>query len=106
MRPDPLVLLLLRIVLISGVVSILAFIAQYTRLAKWWQSPIGRTIVIKDILLALVLIPSILALFFEFSRVSSHIAAWLDIVLLGLITPVMWWRVWIWERIHRHGDSE
>lgn len=105
MKPEPLIILLLRIVLISGEVSILAFIAQYTRLAKWWCSPVGRTIVIKDILLVLVLIPSILSLFFQFSRLSSHIAAWVDIVLLGLVTPVMWWRVWIWERIHRHGGE-
>jgi hypothetical protein len=103
---DQLLILLLRIVLIGGVVSILAFIAQYTRLAPWWRSPVGRTIVIKDALLLGVLVPSVLSLFFEFNRLSSHIAAWVDIVFLGLITPVMCWRIWIWERIHRHGGGE
>jgi hypothetical protein len=105
-RPDPLVILLLRIVLISGVVSIAAFIAQYTRLAPWWRSAVGRTIVIKDVLLIAVFIPTIMSLFLEFNRTTSHIAAWLDIVLIGLVTPVMLWRLWIWERIHRHGDGE
>lgn len=106
MTQDQLIILLLRIVLLAGVVSICVFIGQYTRLAKWWRTPIGRTIVIKDILLVLVFIPTILSLFFQFNRLSSHIAAWLDVVLIGLVSPVMWWRTWVWERIHRHGGDE
>lgn len=105
MKPDPLIILLLRIVLIAGVVSILVFVGQYTRLARWWRSPIGRTIVIKDILLVLVFIPSILALFFHFGRRTSHIAAWVDVILIGAVTPVMCWRTWVWEKIHRHGGE-
>lgn len=97
--------LALRIVLISGVVSIAVFVGQYTRLAPWWRSPVGRTIVVKDILLVLVFIPSILSLFFQFSRFTLTVAAWIDVVLLGLVTPVMLWRAWIWERIHRHGGE-
>lgn len=106
MKPDPLVILLFRIVLIAGEVSIVAFVIQYTRLAKWWRSQIGRTIVAKDILLVLVLIPSILSLFISFSRLTSQVAAWVDIVLFGLVTPVMWWRTWVWEKIHRHGGDQ
>lgn len=106
MTQEQLIILFLRIVLISGVVSILVFIAQYTRLAPWWREPVGRTIVIKDFLLVLVFIPTILSLFFELNRVTSHLVAWLDIALIGLVTPVMLWRTWIWERIHRRGDGE
>lgn len=108
MTQDQLLILLLRIVLISGALSVTAFVAIYWRLAPWWRDPIGRTIVIKDILLALLLVPSILSLFFHFSRVSSRIAAWTDLALFAAMTPVMIWRCVIWIRIHqdRREDRE
>ena len=99
MTQDQMILLLLKIILIADVVSIVAFVADYTRLAPWWRNPIGRTIVVKDILLVLVLIPSVLSLFFTFSRLSSHIAAWVDVVLLGSLAPVMLWRIVVWRRV-------
>lgn len=106
MSQDSWLILLLKIVLIAGEVSIVGFIAQYTRLAPWWRSPVGRTIVIKDALLALVLLPTILSLFLSFNRLTSHIAAWVDVGLFALVAVVMGWRSWIWERIHRHGGGE
>lgn len=90
--------LLYKIVLTSNVAAILAFIVAYTRMAPWWRDPIGRTIVIKDALLVLVLIPSVLSLFLNFNRVTSQIAAWGDLVLLGLITPVMLWRIQVFRQ--------
>jgi hypothetical protein len=98
---DELILLLLRIVLIADLAAILAFIADYSRLAPWQRNPIGRTIVIKDILLVVILVPTVLSLFFHFSRLTSHVAAWIDIGAFGLIVPVMLWRVVVFERIHR-----
>ena len=99
MTQDQLILLLLKIILIADVVSIVAFIADYSRMASWWRNPVGRTIVVKDILLVLVLIPSVLSLFFTFSRLSSHIAAWVDVALLGALAPVMLWRIVVWRRV-------
>lgn len=100
MTQDQLIQLLLKIILITDVISIFAFIADYWRLAPWWRDPIGRTIVTKDMLLLLALIPSVLSLFFKFTRVGSHIAAWVDVVLLGAMGPVMLWRIVIWQRVH------
>jgi hypothetical protein len=97
---DPLTTLLFQLVIIADIVSITAFVLIYSKLAPWWRNPIGRTIVIKDILLTLVLIPSALSLFLHFSRLTSEVASWLDIVLLGSITPVMLWRIRIWFKIH------
>lgn len=95
------ILLLFRIVIIADLVAILAFISVYTRLAPWWRNPIGRTLVIKDILLVLILIPSVLSLFFQLNRFDSRITGWVDIALLGLLAPVMLWRSAVWMKIHR-----
>lgn len=106
MSQDQWIILLLKIVLVSGAVSVAAFVVQYHRLAKWWKNPIGRTIVIKDILLIACLTPSILSLFLQFNRLTSHIAAWTDIVLFGLLTPVMAHRILIWQRVHRDKQAQ
>jgi hypothetical protein len=105
MSQDQWIILLLRIIIISNIVSIIIFVGQYWRLAPWWKNPIGRTIVIKDLLLILILIPSVLSLFFTFNRLTSHIAAWVDVVLLGALTPVMVWRTVVWQRIHREKQT-
>jgi len=95
-------ILALKVVLIADVLAVLAFIGDYSRLAKWWSNPIGRTIVIKDFLLVLAFLPSILSLFFRFSRLSSMAAAWFDIAIFSGIAIVMVWRVVVFERMHRH----
>ena len=103
MSQDQWILLLLKIVLICGVASVALFVAEYTWRTKGaaWKNAIGRTLLWKDVLLIACLLPSILSLFFSFSRITSHIAAWVDVVLFGLLTPVMLWRVAVFERIHR-----
>lgn len=101
MNEDQWIVLLFKVVLITDVIAVIAFVVQYWRLAPWWRNQIGRTIVVKDILLAACLIPSIMSLFFKFSRLTSHVAAWIDLALFGLIAPVMCWRIIVWQRIHR-----
>ena len=105
MSQDQWIILLLKIVLTSGALSVITFILVYSRLAPWYRNEIGRTLVVKDILLVLMLTPSLLSLYFQFNRLTSHIAAWLDIVLFGALTPVMLWRCAVWVRIHRAKDS-
>jgi hypothetical protein len=46
-------------------------------------------------------VPTVLSLFFQFSRLTSHVAAWIDVVLFGTLTPVMLWRTLVWQRVHR-----
>lgn len=45
MSQDQLIILLLKIGLIAGLVSIALWACVYTRLARWWQNPVGRTLV-------------------------------------------------------------
>lgn len=101
MTQDQLLVLLFKIILIADVAAILAFIGQYTALARWWSNAIGRTIVIKDILLVLAFVPSILSLFFHFTRMSSRVAAWFDVALFAGIFAVMCWRIAVWNKIQR-----
>ena len=97
------IILSLRIVIIAAVASISAFVACYSRWAPWWKDPIGRTLVIKDLLLIAALAVFVLSLFFQFNRLSSAVAAWLDVAVFAAITPVMCWRIAVFWKIHREG---
>ncbi len=103
MSQDEAILLAFKVVEVASVVTIVAFVACYTRWAAWYRNPIGRTIVIKDLLLIIAFIPSILSLFWTFNRLTSHIAAWLDVAMIGLISPVMIWRIFVFGKIHKAG---
>jgi hypothetical protein len=94
-------LLVTKIVIIADVVTILGFVLNYTRLAPWWRDQLGRTIVIKDLLILLVELPVALSLFFAFNRLDSTFAAWFEVACLGLVAPAMIWRTVVWEKIHR-----
>lgn len=94
--------LLLKIFLISGFCSLTAWVAVYTKLAHWWADPIGRTLVAKTCLIALLFVPATLSLFFT---VPPLVIAWVDTVLIGLVTPVMVWRTVVWLRISRFGKD-
>lgn len=107
MSQDQVLILLFRVVLVAGVASSLAFVALYWRLTRgaMWRNEIGRSIVIFDLLVVLCLTPSLLSLFFTFNRLTSHVAAWVDVVLFGLITPTMLHRCLVWWRA-RQRDEE
>lgn len=102
-----LIVLLLKVFLIAGFVSLLAWVVVYTRLAKWWQNAVGRTLVIETLLLAGLFIPTLLGFFFD---MNQYVIGWLDVVLIGLVTPVMTWRSVVWIRMAlpsrgRHPES-
>jgi hypothetical protein len=103
MDQEQLIILALKVVLISGFVSLAGWIALYSVLASWWRNPIGRTLVSKTALIAALFIPSILGLFFHLSRMTSLVVGWVDVGLIGLVTPVMWWRCAVWIRLHKAG---
>lgn len=86
---------------IAVVVSTLGFIGVYTKLAPWWRSPIGRTIVWKDIALVMAFLPVTFSLFLRFNRLTSTIAAWIDIADFVAITVIMIIRCQIWVRTHK-----
>jgi hypothetical protein len=95
--------LALKVALISGFVSLAGWIILYTALAPWWRNPIGRTLVAKTTLIALLFIPTSLSLFFNLSRLDSLIVGWIDMGLIGLVSPVMAWRSVVWWRLYRAG---
>jgi hypothetical protein len=96
--------LALKIALVSGFASLAGWIVLYTILAPWWRNPVGRTLVAKTTLIALLFIPTTLSLFFNLSRLDSYIAGWTDMALIGLVTPVMIWRSLVWVKLHRAGE--
>lgn len=103
MSQDQLIILLLKIFLISGFATLVAWVALYTWLTKGgaWRNPIGQTLVIKTLLIAMLFVPQILSLFFQLNRLDSRIAAWTDVTLIGLVTPIMTWRSVVWVRLSR-----
>jgi len=98
------IILCLKVGVIAGFVSLIAWIVVYTRLAAWWRNAIGRTLVVKTALIAGLLVPTGLSLFFTFNRLTSYIAGWVDVALIGLITPVMIWRITVWVKESRKED--
>ena len=103
MTSPALLVLLTKIALIAVMVAITAFIADYSRLAKWWKNPVGRAVVMKDLFLLGVISLVVLSVFFHFSRLTSQVAAWIQIVLLAAMAVAMLWRIVVFERIHRDG---
>jgi hypothetical protein len=103
MSQDQWITLCFKVIEVSALVTITGFVACYSWWARWYRDPVGRTIVLKDIALALVLIPSILSIFFSFNRLTSHIAAWFDVGSFALVPVIMVWRVVVFRRIHRDG---
>jgi len=104
MTQDQVIVLCFRVIDIAALVTIAAFIGYYTKVAAWWRNAVGRTIVLKDIALILVLIPSVLSLFLRFNRLTSHIAAWFDVASFGAVPVIMCWRIAVWRKIHKAGD--
>jgi len=100
-----LLLLLFKITLVADLVALVTFVVIYSVLAPWWNNVIGRTIVVKDILLGLALTPSILSLFFHFNRLDSLVAGWVDVGLFAGIAAAMAWRSVVWLRIYRKKDK-
>jgi hypothetical protein len=105
---DALIVLLLKIGIIAGFVSLITWVAVYTRLTRGaaWRNPIGRTLMVKSLLIAMLLVPSGLSLFLRLNRFTSHVAAWADVVLIGAIAPVMLWRSAVWVRVSRRELDE
>lgn len=90
--------LLMEIVIPSGIATILAWVGYYSWQAKWWDDAIGQTLVVKDVLIVALMALLGLPLFFPALR-HSLVLAWLDVVLVGLVTPVMIWRTEAWARL-------
>jgi hypothetical protein len=100
------IILALKITLIAAEAGATGFIVTYTVLAPWWRNEIGRTIVRLDMYLGAVLLPSILSLFLHFSRLTSYVAAWIDVAIFGLVAVELARRIPLWIRFHRNKREE
>lgn len=100
MSQDQVVLLMFKVMLVADVTAVALFVAVYSYLSPWRRNPIGRTLVYLDILLAAAVTPSLLSLFFHFSRLTSHVAAWIDVGLFALIALALLARIPLWVRLH------
>lgn len=105
MTQDQVIILAFKVVLLAGEAATILWIGVYTYLARWWKNPLGVTVVRLAALVALVLIPSILSLFFRFSRTTSRLAAWIDVVIFAVITVELLHRTPMWIRLHLHADG-
>lgn len=106
---DPAILLALKIVLPAAVASCLWFLGDYTNLSRpsggWWTDPVGRTLVLLDLLIVVTLIPACLSVFLHFNRLDNAVAGWLQVVLLGLITPLMLYRSVLFRRLRNQARA-
>lgn len=103
MSQDQAIILGFKVTEVASLVTIVAFVAYYTWLVPWWKNPIGRTIVVKDLALILVLLPSVLSIFFHFNRLTSYVAAWCDVGSFALVPVIMVWRIFVWRKLARLG---
>jgi hypothetical protein len=108
MTQDQWIILLLKVGCISGFLSLTGWVVQYHYYTRgaWRRNAIGRTLVAKTSLIAALLVPTTLSLFLDFNRLTSHIAGWIDTALIGLISPIMLWRILVWRKIHRQETGE
>lgn len=96
-----------KIFLCMDEVACLAFVLVYTWLAPWWRktNPLGRTIVRLDILIALALLPAVLSIFLHFNRLTSTVAAWIDVSIFGLIALEFLIRIPLFIKLHYREDG-
>jgi hypothetical protein len=95
------IILMLKIGIICGFVSLGSWIYVYGKLVRWHFDPIGWTLVIETALLCGLLLTTGLSLFLHFNRTTSLIAGWIDFALIAANTPVMTWRSLVWIRESR-----
>lgn len=100
-----LIILLLKIFLITGFVSLAGWVGLYTWMTggKVWASPLGQTLVIKSVLVAATFAAIALPAFVPWLHFHPLVMGWIDVGLIGAVTPVMLARSWIWVRLYRAG---
>ena len=105
MTQEQWIVLLLKVFCITGFSSLTGWVIQYSRYTAAWRNPIGRTLMAKSLIIATLLVPTTLSLFFHLNRGDSLIVAWIDTALIGMITPVMAWRMIVWRKVRKEGSE-
>lgn len=87
-----------KLVVSIAFVASAAFVAQYTSYAPWWKDSIGKRIVYETIAIMLLLMPLILSLFFNLSRLTSEFIAWYDVSMLAVVAGIVIWGIVVWKK--------
>jgi uncharacterized membrane protein YfcA len=90
-----------KIGIVAGAVSLIQWVVFYSYQERWWRHQLGWSLVIKTLLVAALLLLLALSVFFRLNRLDSQVVAWLSVVFVYAITPVMWWRTLVWTREYR-----
>ena len=109
MTQEQLIITCFRGDLIADLIAVILFTVIYSVLAPWWRNPIGRTLVMMDVLVGLAVLPTVLSLFWSFNRLTSLIAAWADVGIFAAIALVILARIPLWVRLHKRrqpGDGQ
>jgi hypothetical protein len=86
-------------VVMAAFAASVLFIVTYTALAPWWRSQIGRSLIVLDTGLALVLAPSVLHRLLGVTLTTSLGFAWYYLASLALVAGSTLWRTWIVARV-------
>lgn len=95
--------LILKIVLIFAILVYCHFTIAYSRWAKWWKNPIGLTMVLEAVALALAYLPVVLSAFLVFSNFSKEVALWVLIFFFGCGPAIVEWRTIVMWRLNKAG---
>jgi hypothetical protein len=98
-------LLAFKIGVLLGIISMLLWIAVYTRLEPWWKNRVGRTLVMLAIMITAQSGIFAASLFFNFNRLTSQVAAWIYIGIFYLIAAGMFHRTWLWITMSKKGTK-
>lgn len=99
MIPNSVFVEVTRVFLCTSLAGCVSWIADYSRANYWWRNPVGMNLVIKTSIIALLLVVSLVSSFMRGDVAVQEIVMWAYLVLLGLIGPVMVWRMVIFQRI-------
>ena len=91
-------LLASKVTVLAAIISLAGWVAVYSNLAPWWRDHIGRTFVFKTLILILLLLLSVPGMFWTLSHLEADTLSWVEIALVGAITPVMLWRISVFIR--------
>lgn len=84
----------------AATTAVVVSVVQWTVTSPWWKDHIGLTVILKDICLMVVLVPSSLLLIWP-GLIGPLGAAILILCSMVGITLVLSWRCVVWYRIRR-----
>jgi hypothetical protein len=99
--------LMFKIAEIAAAVGIVQWITVYTVLTggQWRYSHIERSLVYFALLVLGQTAIAIGSLFFNFSRLTSQVAAWIYLIFTCLVAVVMFTRTTVWLRVFRGSNG-